>query len=80
MPLFNGTLPRWGEITNEFKLYDRGSEYDQELDVGAHTGTQQTAVNAGNADSNKNVREVGRDRYDVPLTHHIRVTLTPPQK
>ena len=80
MELFNGTLPRWGEITTEFKLYDLGSEGDQELAVGASVGTQQTAPNTGSTDNNKNVREVGRDRYDVPLTHHIRVTLTPPQK
>lgn len=80
MELFNGTLPRWGEITTEFHLYDLGSESDQELDVGGSVGTQQTAPNTGGADNNKNVREIGRDRYDVPLTHHIRVTLTPPQK
>jgi hypothetical protein len=80
MPLFNGNLPRWGEITTEFKIWDLGTERDQELDVGNFVGTQQTAPNTGNDDSNKMVREVGRDRYDVPLTRHIRVTLTPPQK
>jgi hypothetical protein len=80
MELFNGTLPRWGEITTEFKLYDLGTEGDQELAVGGSVGTQQTAPNTGSPDNNKNVREVGRDRYDVPLTHHIRVTLTPPAK
>jgi hypothetical protein len=80
MELFNGTLPRWGEITTEFQLYDLGTESDQELDVGGSVGTQQTAPNTGSADNTKTVREVGRDRYDVPLTHHIRVTLTPPQK
>jgi hypothetical protein len=80
MELFQGTLPRWGEITTEFKLYDLGTESDQELAVGGSVGTQQTAPNTGSADNTKNVREVGRDRYDVPLTHHIRVTLTPPAK
>jgi hypothetical protein len=80
MELFNGTLPRWGEITTEFHLYDLGTEGDQELDVGGSVGTQQSGPNVGSADNNKMVREVGRDRYDVPLTHHIRVTLTPPQK
>jgi hypothetical protein len=80
MELFNGNLPRWGEITTEFHLFDLGTEGDQELDVGPSVGTQQLAPNTGAADNNKNVREVGRDRYDVPLTHHIRVTLTPPQK
>jgi hypothetical protein len=80
MELFNGTLPRWGEITTEFKLYDLGTESDQELDVGGSVGTQQTAPNTGSPDTTKNVRVVGRDRYDVPITQHIRVTLTPPQK
>lgn len=78
MPLFNGTLPRWGEITTEFHLFDLGTEGDQELDVGLSVGTQQTAPNTGGPDGNKMVREVGRDRYDVPLTQHVRVTLTPP--
>ena len=80
MELFNGTLPRWGEITTEFRLFELGTEGDQELDVGGSVGTQQPMPNVGGTDNNKNVREVGRDRYDVPLTHHIRVTLTPPQK
>lgn len=80
MLLFNGNLPRWGEITTEFRLYDAGTERDEELDVGVDVGTQQTAPNTGRDDSTKLVREVGRDRYDVPLTRHIRVTLTPPMR
>jgi hypothetical protein len=80
MALFNGNLPRWGEITNEFHLYDLGTENDEELDVGANTGTQQRAANTGRIDRNTDVREVGRDRYDVPLTRHVRVTLQPPPR
>jgi len=80
MELFNGTLPRWGEITNEFRLYDLGTEVDEELDVGANVGTQQTGVNLGRVDRVTDVREVGRDRYDVPLTRHVRISLTPPSK
>jgi hypothetical protein len=80
MALFNGNLPRWGEITTEFHLFDLGTEGDQELDVGPSVGTQQTAPNTGSADNNKMVREVGRDRYDVPITQHIRVTLEPPHR
>lgn len=80
MPLFNGNLPRWGEITNEFRIFDLGTESDEELDVGANVGTQQQAGNLGRIDRDINVREVGRDRYDVPITRHVRVTLTPPMK
>lgn len=80
MPLFNGNLPRWGEITNEFRLFDAGTELDEELEVGANVGTQQPSANQGRVDRNTNVREVGRDRYDVPLTRHVRITLTPPNK
>ena len=43
-------------------------------------GTQQLAPNTGGADNNKMVREVGRARYDVPITQHIRVTLEPPHR
>lgn len=81
MELFSGNLPRWGEITNEFHLFDLGTEFDEELDVGANTGTQQILAgiaNVGRVDRVIEVREVGRDRYDVPLTRHIRVTLIPP--
>jgi hypothetical protein len=80
MPLFSGTLPRWGEITTELHLFDLGTESDEELDIGAHVGTQQAGPNSGNADGNKNVRQIGRDKYDVPLTQHVRVTLVPPTK
>ncbi|HUS32583.1 MAG TPA: spondin domain-containing protein [Kofleriaceae bacterium] len=80
MELFSGSLPRWGEITTELRLFDLGTESDEELDIGSHVGTQQTSANSGNPDGNKNVRAIGRDKYDVPLTQHVRVTLVPPTK
>ena len=77
IPLFLGDLPRWEDITPDIRLYDLGTEYDEELDVGLATGSQQSAPNTGRPDGKAMVREVTADRYATPVNQHIRVTLTP---
>ena len=74
--LFSGDHPRWGDITTELRLYDLGTESDEELDVGANVGTQQLAPNSGNADSKAFVRAVSLPVYQTPASYHIRATLT----
>jgi hypothetical protein len=80
IPLFLGDLPRWEDITPDVKLYDLGTETDEELDVGLATGTQQTAPNTGKPDRITTAREVGLDKYTTPVNQHLRVTLTPVEK
>ncbi len=80
IPLFLGEFPRWEDVTPDLRLYDLGTEYDQELDVGLDTGSQQTMPNSGRVDGKTNVREVTLDRYATPINQHIRVTLTPVDK
>ena len=75
--LFLGENPRWEEVTPDLRLYDLGTEEDQELDVGLAVGTQQAAPATGRPDRTTNVREVLQDRYTTPINQHIRVTLTP---
>ena len=80
IPLFLGDIPRWEDITPDIRLYDLGTESDEELDVGANTGVQQPAPNTGRADRTTTVREVTADRYATPINQHVRVTLTPTDK
>lgn len=77
IPLFLGDIPRWEDITPDIRLYDLGTEYDEELDVGLNTGVQQASPNTGRADGKAMAREVTADRYATSVNQHIRVTLTP---
>lgn len=77
IPLFLGDIPRWEDVTPDVRLYDAGTETDEELDVGLDTGSQQAEPNTGKMDGNMTVREVTPDRYMTPVNQHIRVTLTP---
>lgn len=75
--LFLGPDARWGDVTSEVRLYDLGTESDQELDVGSSTATQQSAPGMGGTDSNALVRVVAPLLYDTPVAEHLRVTITP---
>jgi hypothetical protein len=77
IPLFLGEFPRWEDVTPDLRLWDLGTELDEELDVGLNTGVQQTMPNSGRPDRLTNAREVTADRYATPVNQHIRVTLTP---
>lgn len=75
--LFDGDIPRTGNVTTDVVLYDLGTEGDEELDVGPDTGTQQAAPDTGRPDRTAEVRSVTIDRYAVQPLQHIRVTLRP---
>ena len=77
IPLFLGDIPRWEDVTPDIRLYDAGTEVDEELDVGLDTGVQQAEPNTGKPDREMTVREVTPDRYETPVNQHLRVTLTP---
>jgi hypothetical protein len=77
IPLFLGDFPRWEDVTPDVRLWDLGTEYDEELDVGLNTGSQQTAPNSGRVDGKAFAREVTADKYGTSVNQHIRVTLTP---
>ncbi len=73
--LFAGDDPRWGDVTSEVRLYDLGTELDEELEVGPSTGTQQAVANTGRVDRDTLVREVTVDRFEPSLHRQLRVTL-----
>ncbi|HEY5927987.1 MAG TPA: spondin domain-containing protein [Kofleriaceae bacterium] len=75
--LFLGDLPRWEDVTPDIKLFDLGTEYDEELDVGLNTGVQQAMPNSGRIDGKATAREITPDKYATPVNEHVRVTLTP---
>jgi hypothetical protein len=85
IPLFSpdGT-PMTGDVTQYVKLWDAGTEIDQEPAVGDATAPQQPGPNYGAADPNNLVREVPRNApltdgstFLLPVTSDmIRVTLT----
>jgi len=80
IPLFLGDFPRWEDVTPDMRLFDVGTEADEELDVGLSTGVQQAMPNTGRKDGITSVREVTAERYSTLINQHIRVTLTPIEK
>jgi hypothetical protein len=79
--------PVSGDVTNQIKVYDAGTEIDQEPGVGDAVGPNQPAPDYGAPDPVAMVRELGAN---VPLTNGgsfampevsdmIKVTLTPGQ-
>jgi len=75
--LFHGDIPRSCDMTANVRLYDLGTEADEELDVGPNTAPQQPEPDTGRPDRTAEVRAVTIERYDVPPVLHLRVTLTP---
>ncbi len=51
--LFTNGKPLNGDITNEFMLFDAGTEKDEELGIGPNQGPRQKDPNAGEAENGK---------------------------
>jgi hypothetical protein len=77
VPLFDGATPRRGDITDQIRIYDVGTEVDQELAIGPDTGPQQAAPNTGAADADARVREVTPAIYPRTAADHLVVTIDP---
>jgi hypothetical protein len=65
-----------GEVTDQIRIYDAGTEIDEELAIGPDTGPQQAMPDQGAADPIRLVREAN---YPVAASSHLRVTLVPQQ-
>jgi hypothetical protein len=85
IPLFTPDgVPMTGDVTQYVKLWDAGTEIDQEPGVGDATAPKQPSPNYGAEDPNRLVREVPRittltdgSPFTLPVTSDmIRVTLT----
>ena len=75
--LYNGVTQVTGDVTAEIKLWDAGTEINQEPGVGADQAPRQTGANTGAADPDNMVREAPDSFTNLPdVTQVIKVTLS----
>jgi hypothetical protein len=66
-----------GDVSATMKLYDAGTEADEEIGIGPSQGPRQPHARFGPDDPNPIVRLVTTDARFVDPTKHLRVTVTP---
>jgi spondin N len=69
-PLYTDGVAASGDITDQLRLYDAGTEADQALGAGADQAPRQAGPNTGAVDTNSGIRVV-----DVDLGGHLTVTI-----
>lgn len=73
--LWDGTTPKTGDISAYLKVYDAGSEEDEEFLTDfsntVYTAPNQTVSNSGPADDDSNVRDTGRN-----ITNYLTANLS----
>jgi hypothetical protein len=75
--LFDGKgKPIGGEITEQFILWDSGTEKDEEIGIGPNQGPRQKGTNTGEAE-NGVVRRVKDARWQGKNAEFFRITVTP---
>jgi hypothetical protein len=68
--------PIASDVTNEFVLWDAGTEKDEEIGIGPNQGPRQKAVNTGEAEHGV-VHRVKDERWTGKNAEFFRVTITP---
>jgi hypothetical protein len=68
--------PFEGEITEQFYLWDAGTEKDEEIGIGPNQGPRQKGMNTGEAE-NGVVHRVSDARWAGRNAEYFRVTITP---
>ena len=74
--LFNNGKPLSGDITNDFMLFDAGTEKDEEPGVGPNQGPRQKDPNAGEAENGK-VHPAKTSAFFTRNGELFKVTITP---
>lgn len=75
--LFDGKgRPVSGDITDQFYLWDAGTEKNEEIGIGPNQGPRQKGMNTG-ADEHGVVHRVGDVRWTGKNKAYFRVTITP---
>lgn len=69
-------VPISGDITDQFYLWDAGTEKDEEIGIGPNQGPRQKGPNTGEAE-NGPVHRVKDKRWTGRNTEFFRVTITP---
>jgi hypothetical protein len=65
-----------GDLTNQFYLWDAGTEKDEEIGIGPNQGPRQKGLNTGEAE-NGVVHRVKDERWTGRNTEYFRITITP---
>jgi hypothetical protein len=74
--LFEKGVAISGDITNQFYLWDAGTEKDEEIGIGPNQGPRQKGLNTGEAE-NGVVHRVKDERWTGKNTEYFRITITP---
>jgi hypothetical protein len=69
-------MPVSGDITDQFYLWDAGTEKDEEIGIGPNQGPRQKGTNTGE-NENGVVHRVGDSRWTARNKEFFRVTITP---
>ena len=69
-------MPVSGDVTDQFYLWDAGTEKDEEIGIGPNQGPRQKGLNTGEAE-NGVVHRVGDARWTGRNKEFFRVTITP---
>jgi len=69
-------MPVSGDVTDQFYLWDAGTEKDEEIGIGPNQGPRQKGTNTGEAE-NGVVHRVGDARWTGRNKEFFRVTITP---
>ena len=79
LALFDGTTPVSGDVSDQVRLYDAGTEVDEEPGVGLNQAPRQPAPDTGASENGTLTRVTGSDdgfEYAAP-SEVIRITVTP---
>ena len=68
--------PVSGDITDQFYLWDAGTEKNEEIGIGPNQGPRQKGTNTGDAE-NGVVHRVNDDRWTAKNKEFFRITITP---
>ena len=69
-------MPVSGDITDQFYLWDAGTEKDEEIGIGPNQGPRQKGTNTGE-DEHGVVHRVKDERWTGRNTEYFRITITP---
>lgn len=73
----NSGMQLTGDITSQLKLWDSGTEINEEPGLGGNQAPRQSGANSGNMDSDKNVRMAMDEFNNLPaVSDVIKVTLS----
>jgi len=75
--LFHGNAMTHGDISSQVRLYDAGTEADEELGIGPSQGPRQPHPDYGKPDTNRDVRYAITDSRFLDAAKVMRMTVTP---